>query len=400
MGMGAQTSRAVEVSSLYTLRVMGGQYFFKDEKGGLTGNASGLIAPAIKFDERWALLPSLSSSYQGTKQVVDLVGSGSVFQEEMDHRGALRFIITPGGEGGRWRLKPGVSFKYELLKETKDEEWSNGLFDYHKLNTGFEGEFIYMDPYALRFGFDYFHTRFPNYTSLESQAAMSVSGLSRSVELVGDKVLDTRNFSLFVGMDGPISDRVVLDGSAVTVLQEFYNQPIVDDAGQLTAKLRQDIFTSVALGVRVPARFSRDMRFLGSLDGSISYNSSDQNSFDAQSVKFMGFYYNYSELKCGPTLRLLIGPEKRPVVVGVNGEWTMRHYPHRPVQDSKGTYLSDPIENHAYMASASLSYPMTEQFSLLFNFQYGEAVSNQRYEEYYPYNYTVKSYLFGFKYEY
>ncbi|MBI5623891.1 MAG: hypothetical protein HY924_08945 [Elusimicrobia bacterium] len=400
MAMGAAPSRAVEVSPLFNFQVMGGQYFFKDERGGLTGNAQALLAPALRFDERWALLPSLSSSYQGTKQVVDLVGSGSVFQEQMDHRTGLKLVMTPGGPDGRWRLKPSVSAKWELLKETKDEEWTEGLFDYYKLSGGVEAEYLYGDPYSLRFGFDYFQTWFPNYSSLESQAAMTVNGLSRSAELVGDFVLDTRNYSIFASMDGPISDRVILEGSAACVYQDFYNQPVIDDAGQLTAKLREDIYTSVGLGVRLPARLDRRLRLLGSLDVGLAYNSSDQNSFDAQRVKFMGFYYNYSEVKAGPALRFYIGDEEKPVLLSVSGLWTMRHYPHRSQQDDKGTYGTDPVETHSYTASTSLSYPMTEQFSLLFNFQYGESLSNQKYEEYYSYNYTVKNYLFGFKYEY
>ncbi|MBI5883854.1 MAG: hypothetical protein HZB91_12215 [Elusimicrobia bacterium] len=400
MAMTAAESRAVEVDPLFNLQVMGGQYFFKRERAGLTGNAQGLIAPAIGFDDTWALLPSLSASYQGTKQVVDLVGSGSIFQEQMDHRAGLRLIITPGGAGGRWRLKPSMSAKWELLKETKDEEWMDGLFDYYKLSGGMEAEYIYNDPYSLRFGFDYFQTWFPNYTSLESQAALTVNGLSRSTELVGDRVLDTRNFALFAGMDGPISDRVILEGSVSSVYQDFYNQPVVDDAGQPTSLLREDIYTTVGLGVRVPARLTRDLRLLGSIDLGLGYNTSNQNSYDAQRLQFLGFYYNHKEVKAGPSLRFFIGDEKRPITASVSGQWWLKHYPHRPMQNESGTYQTDRLETHSYTASTSLSYPMTDHFSLLFNFQYGESVSNQKYEEYYSYNYSVKNYLFGFKYEY
>ncbi|MFA6316020.1 MAG: hypothetical protein WC943_01265 [Elusimicrobiota bacterium] len=400
MTMGAVYSRAVEVDPLLNFQVLGGQYFFKEERGGLTGNAQALFAPAVRFDDRWALLPSLSASYQGTKQVVDLVGSGSIFQEQMDHRLGLRLVYAPGGSDGRWKIKSSGSVKWELLKETKDEAWTEGLFDYTKLSGGLEAEYAYHDPYSLRFGFDYHQTWFANYSSLESQEAMTVNGLSRSAELVGDYVLNTRNFTVFAGMDGPINDRVILEGSAACVYQDFYNQPVVDDAGGLTAKLREDITTTVGFGARVPARLTRDLRLLGSIDVGFGYNTSNQNSFDAQRVKYMGFYYNFKEVKAGPGLRFFIGDEKRPVVAGVSGQWALRHYPHRPAQDDKGTYGTEMLETQSFLASTTLSYPMTEQFSLLFNFQYGESLSNQKYEEYYSYNYSVKNYLFGFKYEY
>ena len=52
------------------------------------------------------------------------------------------------------------------------------------------------------------------------------------------------------------------------------------------------------------------------------------------------------------------------------------------------------------MMSSSLNYPMAPHFSLVFNFQYGIASSNQQFEQYYKYNYTVTNYLFGFSYDF
>ncbi|MBI5209464.1 MAG: hypothetical protein HY927_05755 [Elusimicrobia bacterium] len=399
MIMQAAQARAVEVTPLFNFQVLGGQYFFRSEKGDLSGNASGIVAPALKFDEHLALLPSVSSTYQGTKQVVDLVGSGSIFQEQMDHRVGTRLVITPGGDAGRWRLKPSISYKYELLKETKDESWGRGLFDYYKMSGGFEAEFVYRDPFSLRFGFDYFETHFPNYSSLEAQAATAL-GNDMARELVGGKVLDTRNFSVFASMDGPISEYVILEGMAASVYQDYYNQRLVDEAGAYKLALREDILSTAGLGVRLPARIAREVRMLGNVDLSLSYNTSNQNSFDAQRVKFMKFYYNYGEIKAGPSVRLYFGPEKRPVALGVGGQWWYRRYPYRPRQNDEGTYKPEVVRTHSYMASTSLSYPMSDHFSLVFDFQYGASVSNQTYEQYYSYNYTVKNYLFGFKYEY
>src|SRR3989338_131160 len=192
--------RAAEGSPPSGLQMLGGQYFFAGEKGSLSGNVSGMVAPALKFNEQWALLPSLNSSYQGTKQVVDLVGAGTLFQEQRAHRASLKSVYT--SPGGNWRLKPSASYKYELLKETKDEDWGNGLFDYKKWDLGFEGEYVYREPFSLRAGFDYYQVAFLNYKTLESQAAQNFSGLSR--ELTGDRILDSRNYALSLGVDAPV----------------------------------------------------------------------------------------------------------------------------------------------------------------------------------------------------
>jgi hypothetical protein len=116
---------ALEIDPLYKVQVLGGQYFFAGEKSDMTGNASVTAAPALKFDEAISVLPVVQASYQGTKQVQDLVGAGTLFQEQMDYRVSARAVWMP--EGSPWRLKPSFGYKYELLKETKDESWGGEI---------------------------------------------------------------------------------------------------------------------------------------------------------------------------------------------------------------------------------------------------------------------------------
>ena len=391
----ASAARAVEVSPLYGLQMLGGQYFFAGEKGSLSGNVSGMVAPALKFNEQWALLPSLNSSYQGTKQVVDLVGAGTLFQEQMDHRASLKSVYT--SPGGNWRLKPSASYKYELLKETKDEDWGNGLFDYKKWDLGFEGEYVYREPFSLRAGFDYYQVAFLNYKTLESQAAQNFSGLSR--ELTGDRILDSRNYALSLGVDAPVW-RLVLEGNASAAYSEFPKQHIVDGTGNLTAPTRRDLLTSFGAAVRLPSEIKPGLRLLSSLDIGYTYNSSDQNSYDAQRTQYLPYYYNYGEFRLGPSFKLMLGKPKEPIVLGLSGNWWYRRYPYRFAQDSTGLYQASATHTSNWMGSASLIYPMASHFSLLFNFQCGRALSNQNFDQYYKYNYTVTNYLFGFSYNY
>lgn len=417
----AGQAAAVEVTTLYTLQVLGGQYFFRQEKGSLTGNASGMIAPAVKFNEQWSILPSLSSSYQGTKQVVDLVGSGSLFQEQMDHRMGLRTVYSP--DGSQWRLKPNFSFRYQLLKETKGEKWFNSLFDYYKWSGGVEAEYVYYDPFSIRFGFDYFETRFPNYTSLESAAALQFQGQDLARELVGDRILDTRNVTGFFGVDGPVMEWMVAEGNLGVTYQDFYNQPIVDETGLLTTRLRRDVMTTLGGALRMPHQLAARVRMMATVEGAVAYNTSNQASYDAQRTKYIPFYYNYGEIRGGPTFRLFMGPREKPAVASLSGMWSYRRYPHRPIQDASGSYNvsgrnqtgniagdsfgagdkafhSPSLDTLGWVVSSTLNYPMAQNFGLIFNVQYGRTYSNQKFEQLYAYNYRVTNYLFGFKYEY
>ncbi|HAM36985.1 MAG TPA: hypothetical protein DEB40_07130 [Elusimicrobia bacterium] len=389
---------ALEITPFYRLQVMGGQYFFAGSKGTLSGNAAGSVAPAMRFNDQWALLPSVQSSYQGTKQVKDIVGSGTMFQEQMDHRFSARAIYSP--RGSRWRLKPNFSFKYEMLKETRDESWGGGLFDYQKWCFGLEAEYLWREPFSWRFGADYYELDFPNYSSLESRAAFDFQGQSLARELVGARVLDSQNLGLSLSVDGPVRERLVLDGGLRMTLRRFPEQRVVDPVGSLTATARADVFTELNLSARMPADFNRGLRALGSLDLSLAYNSSNQNNYDAANARYFGYYYNYGELRLGPSLKVLAGPAARPVTTRFSFSWWQRRYPYRRVQDAAGVYGNGGLRASGWMTDVSLSYPMARRLSLLVDLQYGQSASNQKFEQFYRYNYAVANYLFGFSYEY
>ncbi|MBI5203006.1 MAG: hypothetical protein HY925_15550, partial [Elusimicrobia bacterium] len=109
---------------MYQLSLLGGQYFFAGNKSSVNGNAVGNISPAMKFNDRWTLLPTYSVEYQGTKPVTDPVGSGTLFQQRMDHRVAVSGLYSD--PGGRWKFKQTASYKREFMKETRDEAWGRG----------------------------------------------------------------------------------------------------------------------------------------------------------------------------------------------------------------------------------------------------------------------------------
>lgn len=387
----AALARALEVSPLFGAQLLGGQYFHRGERSALSGNFSGVLAPAIRLNDSWAVLPALQSSYQGTKSVVDLVGSGTLFQEQMDHRASVRAVWS--SPTGRWRLKPNAGVKQQFLKETRDEKWGAGLFDYRRWSIGAEAEFVYDEPYSVRGGADYYSTTFVNYTSLESRAP----GLSR--ELAGDTVLDSRTYAFSLGGDLPL-ERLILEAGLNFAIQHFPDQNLVDERGALFERRRTDAATQISLGARMPGELNTDLRLLGSLDLAAGFNNSNQNSYDARAARHFPLFYNHREVRLSPGVKALIGPPREPVIVGLSGSLWTRLHPHREAQDETGSYMGRNLSTRGWTGSASLQYPMAKHFSLMFSAQFGRAYSNQRYEQYYRYNYTVANYLFGFTYDY
>lgn len=395
---GAGRGWAAEVSPIYGLTVLGGQNFYHGQRGSLSGNVSAVVAPAVKMNENWAILPSFHSAFQGTQQVLDVVGAGSLFQSQWDNRLGVKGIYTPTDSS--WRFKPSLNVKYQFLQQTKDEKLGSGLFDYYKADLGLDVEYVYKEPFGIRAGLNVFETRFPNYTSLESQAATNFQGQSLARELVGDHILDTRSMLATLGVEGPIHERLIGELNAGMMYQRFPKQHIVSANGDLVADLRQDVLTSVSTALKMPTELNSDLRALGTFDLSASYMSSNQNSFDATQAKYIPYYYNFGEIKAGPNLRLLFGPVRSATIVGLGMTYWYRKYPYRPTQNDSGLYTGGSTKMHNWMVNASLLYPMAPHFSVAFNIQHGRATSNQSYEQFYRYNYTTTNYLFGFTYDY
>ena len=82
--------QAVEVKPVVNAEVYGGQYFYNGAESAL-GLVSSLVAsPYTKFNDKWSLVPLYSGNYQGTQQVQDLVGGGTLFQDSQEHNVSLK----------------------------------------------------------------------------------------------------------------------------------------------------------------------------------------------------------------------------------------------------------------------------------------------------------------------
>ena len=386
-----------EIEPIMSLQVLGGQNFYGTQTPSLTGDAAGLFAPAVKINDQWSLLPSLSSDYIGTRQVLQIVGGGTLFRSEWDNDAQLKALYVP--QGSAWKLKPFFSFKYDMLQETNDEPLGRGLYDYNQWDLGLDAEYVYLDPFAVRLGFDYYQVHFPNYTSLQSQAATQFQGASIAQELVGDYVLDSHNVLLSASADAPLWRALIAEGRLGLLYAYYPRQYVVDPAGAGTSALRQDVTTFIGAGLKRPWQLGEKTKALASFDLDYLYDSSNQNSFDASQTQYIPYFYNYGELKLSPGFKLFVGPEKTPIVWQLSGSLWWRRYPHRNIQDVNGAYLGSDLYTDNWMIQTSLAYPISAHFNLLFNAQYGQATSNEQYQELYQYTFTTATYMFGFSYD-
>ncbi|MDD5302469.1 MAG: hypothetical protein PHS14_05100 [Elusimicrobia bacterium] len=397
LSMAAARADALEMTPIAGIQALGGVHFFRGDRGSLSGNADAVFAPAIRLDENWSLLPSVRAIYEGTRRTADVLGTATPLQERMEYKAAFRAVWAD--PASRWRLKPGLSYKLGFLNETRDEAWGRGLFDERLWTIGAEAEFVTREPHSVRASIDWFDASYPNYTSLESQAALQFAGRPLARELVGDSVLDRSGARLGLAFDMPVGERVRLDAGLSTVWSRYGSQKVVNDGGQFDDVAREDFLTSMTAAARMPHEWNADLRALGSLTLGLGVLASNQNGYDATRGAFLAKFYDYREMSVTPAVKLLVGAPRAPVTLDLSVGWRRRSYGSRRAQDASGAYSGGPLSTTEVTFAGTLTYPIVRRFSLVFTLERASAKSNQRFERFYRYAYEATSALAGFRWD-
>jgi len=400
----AMPAFAVEWTPVLNASLSGGQYFFQGQRGSLAGNANVTAAALVKASERWSLLPMYAVAYRGTKGVEDGVGAGTLFQQQMDHAFSVTGIRKL--RDSNWRVKPSAGYKREFLKQTRDEAWGKGLFDYEKISAGIEAENVYKDPFSWRVGLDAFRVRFPQYESLESRSGADPFGNPLGRELASKHVLDTYNWQASVSGSRPWpyeDPKVVLQGSYSFLYKDFLDQRIVQATGQFVDTGRRDFLQALGGSIVRPIPmqvFGGDGRLDLSLGLNSSYNSSNQNTFDATFARFLADSYSYWTFGGGPGAALSWGDKKAPTWASTSLRWTRQSFLGRLVQDEVGAYGSAKQIHDRWQLALAYGYPIAPKLTLTFRVNALWAASNHKFSRNYSYAYRALNYLLGVAYEF
>lgn len=394
--------RAADVIGVYGVTLMGGQYFFAGDKSKLNANVLLNAAPVVKFGPGKLFLPLYTGSYRGTKGVSDAVGSNTLFAQGMTHRFSFAYLRAVAGTN--WRLKPSLSYKFEFLKETRDETWGKGLFDTQTVGLGFEAENVYKEPFSYRLGYDFFYTRFPNFQSLESKSGVGADGLALGRETAGVRTLDTLNQQLSFTLTRPVPyDKPVLSLSLGYRLlwQKFHDQPLVNLAGQFVNENRQDFSNSLTASVMHPREvFGGKARLSTAFNTGFSYTGSNQNTYDAGQTKYIPDSYSNWSFSAGPSSALSWGDKENLTTASVGFNWSRQNYAGRLVQDGNGLYQNDTQVQDRYNLSLGYGVPIATNFRMLAQANFQWVDSNMKFQKTYRYTYNTANYLLGFSYDY
>lgn len=389
--LGAASAWPADVTTVADVRVFGGQHFFQGAASDVASNVNAIVTPVVKFSDQWSLLPTYTGEYRGTRDVQELAGGGTLFQDSMRHSLTFKEVYTASPS---WKFKGTAGAAMEWLRETKDEKWSDGLFNNRKFSGGVEAEYDATEALGGRLSYDFYALTFPNYQSLESSQDATLSR-----ELAGKDVLNSDNHLFTWSGWSPFPGRMKAEWSVYYNLRSFNDQPVLDEAGQPTGTGRTDNTLSLAGTLTShPWVLGEDFKVLGDVGLSYTMNTSNQNHYDANAGRFFGKYYDYTEWAARPQLTAGLGTT--PWIVTGSAGYAVRQYTDRPVQDASGAYLTAKTHVTEVDASLGLSYPWSKNFKVVASSNLSWSNSNMKYEKTFRYNYRIANYLVGFSYDY
>lgn len=376
------------------MEAMAGQYFFNNSAGSVNGYANANLQLLRSLSSDWGFYLDGSGTYTGFKQVNELAGGGTLFQQSMDYSLGAKWVKR--WDDG-WSLKPRVGARTQLFRETKDEDWGKGLYDYWRYEAGvvWEHKTRLGDaiPWTWQLSYDLYYTHYPHFRSLTTQF-----NTEQSAPNPGSRILDTvsNQFAWRNEYDLPgfVSASLLYSISFIT----FTDQKVVQAQGQFLGTNRSDTFQTLNLGVS--KRFN-DWQVLGrvrpvaGLGFSVSDLISNQNSFDADParLKFIGAYYDYWETRLSPNLTATF--LRTMTVVRASMDFAVRSYTGRLAQNSNGSYKGDKLRQYSEGATLELSQPLWRELDLKARMAWSNTSANTAYEQAYQYNYHDYNYFAG-----
>lgn len=370
-----------------------GQWYFEGTRSAMGGNVMFNFVPALQFSNTFALIPSLETNYRGTRSAEELAGGNTLFQDTWENAISLKAVH---GFSDNWSIKERLAVRSKWFRETTDESWTDGLYDYQSATVGAELERKCGKIKTLAVGYDFSLLAFPNYQSLES----SQSG-ENAREFAGTDVLDSKIHLLSVRYKTPFMWKTK------ATLSGFYNprfydeQHVVKLTGLFSSEKREDTRTGINLSLDREFEIPGHGRLFPSLNFGFSQNDSNQNHYDARLTTFIANYYDYNQLSGGINLAYAFGQQKAGAMIVESGfAYSRRNYSDRVIQSESGAYLTDKLYIQESAINLAFSYPLSKNFRARLSSSLGKSKSNNNYEAAYRYNYDNASYQFGVTYEY
>ena len=367
-----------------------------DQDGTFSTLNKWLVSPNLQLNDNTVWINAYNGNFNRSKQVVTQEEGGreSTTQQSHSITTAIKHNVTK-----TWSLRPLFFADWVFVKETNDEDFGDGLYDYRDIGGGIESAWTLVDTKeqenTLRLGFRLFDREYPNYQSLLSLFDPN-----------GTREIDEKDF---LGYKTSLSYDAIsakewswgLEG--ILVYKDFSDKQTINSNGIRTGDNREDFLNYVNAYLSRPI----SKEFIFRLDGQFALNLSNLDFYDTRNTlglgddSFISDYFDYYSFLVRPTLAYVKEVEKgKKFSLSLSYAFSILQYTGRLAQNRAGAYLSDEQEDTSHTFSSRVSVPITKQLSWITVGTYSINESNQEFETFYLYDYDIWSAVTGISFKY
>jgi len=376
---------------------LGGYSEIEGRDGKFASLDNWLFSPSWKLNDRLFLISSYNGSYDRSAQVVAQEEGGRQTDTTQTHslNTSLKYFMND-----KWSLRPFFFADWVFVNQTQDESFGEGLYDYDQLGGGLESAWTLMETDTredeLKLGFRYLNRDYPNYRSL-----LSLFDPNGSIE-TNEKDLEGYKFNL--GGESRSKDGWSWGLEGIFFYKDYSDKKTINSNGIRDAgDTRDDFVEYVNVYTSHPIADGWSWR----LDGQFSANQSDLDFYDTHNTAtfadddFIPDYYDYYSFLAKPSLLYSKDwAEGRRFFFTLDYTFNALIYDGRKAQDIAGRYQTEDECDYTHTVSGKTSVPLSKNLSWVVFGSYTVADSNQDFESFYLYNYSLWTAVTGISIKY
>jgi hypothetical protein len=371
-----------------------GQYFYKDSAGSANGYVDLNLQQMKSFSSQSGFFITERYNYTGFKQVNELAGGGTLFQQSMEASLGAKWIRR--FEGG-YSLKPRLGVRSQFFRETRDEDWGKGLYDSSRYEAGLTWErktrWGMSVPWTYQLSYDLYYTYYPRFSTLSSEFGAALASSDP-----GTHTLNTLTHQLSYRSEFDLPEFASAWVLGSVSMADFPDQKVVNSKGEYLDSKRSD--SCLTLGTGYSKRFL-DWQRLGRVRPTaglgLTFSSlfSNQNNFDTDPnrLKFTAGYYNYWEARFSPNVSATF--MKTQLGLSLGYDFAYRAYTGRLAQNADASYTASTLHQYTHSILLEASYPLLRSLDLKLRGLWSKSSSNNSYEQTYTYDYHSYNYFAG-----
>jgi outer membrane protein OmpA-like peptidoglycan-associated protein len=355
------------------------------------GNANMVLAPTVQFGKDKFLITLLNSSYQKKKQVLTESEGPRVSSEYLTYSATPTFKYD---YSGHTNISTGIFFTKSLSRESTDEEWYRGLYDYGDIGLSLDLKHLVETSKSsskyVALNIQRYERVYPNFLSLFSIAGFG-SLEEHEKDFTGTTVMGTYMINRAVGWS--------YSYGLSYVYKDYVDKLLENEIGSRDLEKQRDDSYSFSYSLD----YKPDIKFKYGIRTSIAWNKSNQNLVEG-SFPFFIFHENYYGsmiYSFGPNMSYThqIG-ESRRLIAGFAYNVSMTEFEDRKAKDRDGEEKDEVEVDWTHILNTSVIYMMNDHWSVGAIAEVTAARSNVEDERFSYYNYEIINLSLGFSYHY